>query len=150
MSYLHGIRLSDIISGTARGFDHEKVMKEVGREFSSLHSYGICLGDSKPQNIIISSREKVSFTDLEQASCEGDQAWDLSLLLFYGAKFSLDKIKILNSAKAFLEGYVEQGDRKVVVKTASDRYIRVFLPLVHPDILTSLKELCKSYGKEML
>ena len=142
--YVEGVPLSDILTDRKSLLDFREVECKFGKELARLHGRRIFLGDSKPQNILVNDEGEIFFTDLEQANDMGDPAWDISLFLFYGAKFSLQKDRILSAAEAFIEGYLQEGEKENIVKAASDNYVRIFIPFVLPEILKALTNLCRS------
>lgn len=143
MEYVEGTTLSDLLFGENKGFDVEDVMSRVGELFARLHQHKICLGDSKPQNILIDGEGAIYLTDLEQVNEKGNFAWDVSLLLFYSARFPMRKKRMLRAAEAFKKGYLEHGEAKTMFKSSSARYMRIFAPIVPPDTLKALIDLCR-------
>ncbi len=148
MEFIEGTMFSDLISEGLGEAELEKWMGVVGYELASLHNHGLCLVDSKPQNILVAKDGRIFFTDLEQAKRGGDPAWDIALLLFYSAKFTLKVDRILRAFKAFTKAYVAYGRATDVARAASERYVRVFLPLVLPDTLTAMVKFLRSYRKK--
>jgi aminoglycoside phosphotransferase (APT) family kinase protein len=104
----------------------------------------VVLGDSKPQNWIITRERSMCLTDLEQAGEDGDPSWDVAMMVFYGAKFAFDEQRILSMMRGLVDGYVEEGDAEVVREAGSVKYVGVFAPLVAPQVLRALVDLCKS------
>ncbi len=127
------------------------LVKEVGRKIAEAHQLGVSLGDCKPENIIVTEDGKTCFVDLEQASRNGNQAWDIAEFLYYSGHY----ISPISSgivatviAKNFIEGYLEAGGRKETIKKAgSARYIKVFSVFTPPHVIIAISDLCQKMGK---
>ncbi|NIN52530.1 MAG: hypothetical protein GTN80_05260 [Nitrososphaeria archaeon] len=143
MEYVEGTTLSNLISNKVSDIDLEGVAARVGELLSLLHSHQICLGDAKAQNILVTDEGVIYFTDLEQANQQGNYAWDISLFLFYSARFPTEKGKILRTAESFIKGYGRHGDPAKVAEASSAKYVRIFAPMVLPDTLKSIIDLCR-------
>jgi len=104
------------------------------------------LGDCKPENIIVTRRGELCFVDLEQASRDGNQAWDVAEFLYYSGHYvsplaPTDKIVLV--AKTFLDGYLEGGGNpETVKKAASPRYTKVFSLFTQPHVILAISNLC--------
>jgi len=137
----------------AKGRVHEELflVKEAGRKIAEAHRLGVGLGDCKPENIIITRDGKICFVDLEQASRNGDEVWDLAEFLYYSGHYvpplgATDQIVLL--AKMFLEGYVEAGGSpETVKKVASPRYTKVFSVFTQPHVILALSTLCRKMNQ---
>jgi len=113
------------------------LVKEVGRKIAEVHSLGVSLGDCKPENLVhslgvslgdckpenfIVSKDGIVLLDLEQATRDGNQAWDIAEFLYYSGHYSppmssTDAASII--ARNFIEGYLEAGGKKETVKKAA-------------------------------
>ncbi|RLC33405.1 MAG: hypothetical protein DRZ76_04375, partial [Candidatus Nealsonbacteria bacterium] len=91
---------------------------------------GICLVDSKPQNMLIKKPNQIYITDLEQARMNGDKSWDIALFIFYALKFNIDRKRTEDIVNSFIDGYLEIGDKDTIRSSACSRYTRIFLPIV--------------------
>ncbi len=140
--------IKSILSG--RGETRAKLerVKEAGQQIAKVHQLGVGLGDCKPENIIIGKKEgKLCFVDLEQASRDGDYAWDIAEFLYYSGHYvpplaPTDKIELV--AKTFIEGYIEEkGSRETVRKAASPRYTKVFSIFTQPHVILAISNLCR-------
>jgi len=126
-------------------------VKEVGRKIAEAHRLGVALGDCKPENIVVTKEGKTFFVDLEQATRDGNQAWDVAEFLYYSGHYvspisSAKAAKII--AKNFIEGYLEAGGRKETVKKAgSARYVKVFSVFTPPHVILAVSNLCQTMGK---
>jgi tRNA A-37 threonylcarbamoyl transferase component Bud32 len=116
---------------------------EVGEIIAKVHSHGIQIGDSKPENFLKGPTGAIHIIDLEQARKGGDFAWDIAEFLYYSAHYATAQVPgIRRLAEAFIEGYVGEGDPVCLRKAAGLSYLKVFsfwaLPQVNysiPDIL---------------
>ncbi len=126
-------------------------VKNVGRRIAEAHKLSVALGDCKPENIVVTEDGKTFFVDLEQATREGDQAWDIAEFLYYSGHY----ISPISSAKAartiaknFIEGYLEAGGkRENVNKAKSARYVKVFSVFTPPHVIFAVSDTCKKMGK---
>lgn len=126
------------------------IIKEVGRKIAQAHSLGVSLGDCKPENFIVKNDEIV-LLDLEQATRNGNQAWDIAEFLYFTGHYS-SPISSANIAciiaKNFLEGYLEAGGKKENVKNAaSARYTKVFSVFTPVHVLLAISNICQKLGK---
>jgi tRNA A-37 threonylcarbamoyl transferase component Bud32 len=129
------------------------LVKEVGQKIAEAHSLGVSLGDCKPENFIV-TKDQVFFLDLEQATRDGNQAWDLAEFLYYSGHYS-PPMSSTNAAsiiaRNFIEGYLEAGGKKdTVKKAASARYTKVFSVFTPPHVLLAISNICQKMGKELV
>jgi tRNA A-37 threonylcarbamoyl transferase component Bud32 len=153
--FIQGKNLGEIIkrSVSTGQTDEEEasMMRDAGRRVAQVHKLGVAIGDCKPENIIIADNGKTYFIDLEQASKDENQAWDIAEFLYYTGHyttlFSNNKaIEFL--AKEFILGYIEAGgDKKNVREAGSGRYTKVFRVFTLPSVISTLSNLCKENGK---
>jgi tRNA A-37 threonylcarbamoyl transferase component Bud32 len=148
--------IEEFISGT--GFDEiakrclnsgngdlcAEIMK-LGEEISRVHATGVSLGDSKPDNAILDGSGKIWFVDLEQASQGGSPAWDLAEFLYYCGHYTLRWGRMKPLTRAFLDGYLKIGEKKVVREISSSKYKRIFGVLTAPHILMGISKVSRSY-----
>ncbi len=125
------------------------LMKQVGRKIAEAHSLGVSLGDCKPENFLV-TKDGVVFLDLEQATRDGNQAWDIAEFLYYAGHYS-PPISSANAAgtiaESFIEGYLEAGGKKETVKqAASARYTKVFSVFTPPHVLFAISSICQKMG----
>ncbi|MDH5690027.1 MAG: hypothetical protein OEY81_01180 [Candidatus Bathyarchaeota archaeon] len=129
------------------------LVKEVGRKIAEAHSLGISLGDCKPENFIV-TKDEIVLLDLEQATRDGNQAWDIAEFLYYSGHYS-PPMSSTNAAgiiaRNFIEGYLEAGGKKETVKkAASARYTKVFSVFTPPHVLLAISNICQKMGKELV
>ncbi len=126
------------------------LIRQVGRKIAEVHKLGVSLGDCKPENIIITREGRPCFVDLEQASRDGNQAWDIAEFLYYSGHYA-SPISPADSAELitteFIEGYLEAGGKKETVKKAgSPRYTKVFTVFTPPHVILAISNTCKKTG----
>jgi tRNA A-37 threonylcarbamoyl transferase component Bud32 len=140
-----------IISSKEKAREEIALVKETGRKIAEAHRLGVVLGDCKPENIVVTKDGKTFFVDLEQASRDENQAWDVAEFLYYSGHYisplsSTKPARII--AKNFVEGYLEAGGRKETVKKAgSARYVKVFSVFTPPHVIMTISNLCQVMGK---
>jgi Kae1-associated kinase Bud32 len=153
MEYIEGENLSTAIKriDTAKSMekaerDLEKIAR-VGETFAQVHSLNVTLGDTKPENVIVGSDGKIYLLDFEQASYDGDKAWDVAVFLYYAGHYlqplySADKAESL--AKAFISGYLKGGgDVATIKKAGNSKYTRIFSVFTMPSIILAVSNVCK-------
>ncbi|MBA7474632.1 hypothetical protein ES707_09986 [subsurface metagenome] len=128
------------------------LVRAVGRKIAEVHSLGVSLGDCKPENFIV-SKDDIVLLDLEQATRDGNQAWDIAEFLYYSGHYS-PPLSSTNAAsiiaRNFIEGYLEAGGKKETVKkAASARYTKVFSVFTPPHVLLAISSICQKMGKEL-
>ncbi len=139
-----------IISSKEKATDEAALVRKVGRKIAEAHRLGVAFGDCKPENIIIAKDEKTYFVDLEQATRDGNQAWDVAEFLYYSGHyvfpiFPSDSAELI--AREFVGGYLEAGGKKEIVKrAASARYTKVFSVFTPPHVVLAISNICKKMG----
>jgi len=126
--FVDGENLSNAIS---RKF--YEVVEQVGQEIGRLHSKGITLGDSKPDNMIFTEKG-LFFTDLEQAKFGGDKTWDLAEFLNYSLAFTFDVDAAGKVVSLFSRGYLRYGVREDLERVKQTKYSIIFKPIVTPKV----------------
>jgi tRNA A-37 threonylcarbamoyl transferase component Bud32 len=154
--FVEGENLSKIIqrllSSVEKADDKVALIRKVGRTIAEAHGLGVALGDCKPENIIVGKDGTPYFVDLEQASRDGNQAWDVAEFLFYSGHYvspisPADAAQLV--AREFIEGYLEAGGRKETIRKAgSARYTKVFSIFTPPHVILAISNLCKKMGSE--
>jgi tRNA A-37 threonylcarbamoyl transferase component Bud32 len=128
------------------------LVKEAGRKIALAHQFGVGFGDCKPENIIVTKEGKLCFVDLEQASRDGNQAWDIAEFLYYSGHYvppiaPADRITLMT--RVFLEGYIEGGGNpETVKKAASPRYTKVFSLFTQPHVTLAISNLCRKANQK--
>jgi tRNA A-37 threonylcarbamoyl transferase component Bud32 len=149
--FIEGKRLTEIIkrviSSKEKSIAEVALVREVGRKIAEAHRLGVSLGDCKPENIIVTKDGKTCFVDLEQATRNGNQAWDVAEFLYYSGHY-VSPISTADAAatiaKEFIGGYLEAGGKQETVKKAGfARYTKVFSIFTPPQVLLAVSNICK-------
>jgi tRNA A-37 threonylcarbamoyl transferase component Bud32 len=128
-----------------------ELIREAGKSIAKVHRTGVALGDCKPENFILSKNGKLYFIDLEQASREGNQTWDVAEFLYYSGHHvpplaSANLAELV--ARTFIDAYFEAGGKKENVKdAASPRYTKVFSIFTQPHVILAISNLCRKIGE---
>ncbi len=146
--------VKQILSKEQKYGDKASLIREVGRKIAMAHRLGVAIGDCKPENFILSKDGKTYFLDLEQATRDGNQAWDIAEFLYYSGHYAPP----LSSAEAtefmateFIRGYLDAGGKAETVKKAgSVRYTKVFSIFTPPHVILAISNLCKKLGEKHL
>jgi tRNA A-37 threonylcarbamoyl transferase component Bud32/predicted nucleotidyltransferase len=140
--YVEGERFSDIVQDILVGRSHETLTVErFGEAIGIIHRAGFALGDSKATNVIVTRDGSLFyFTDLEQATEGGDQAWDIAAFIYYQAKLSLKETGMKTVAGAFLEGYRRINGPENISRAKNPKYMVPFRPITVPQVLRTVRE----------
>jgi tRNA A-37 threonylcarbamoyl transferase component Bud32 len=126
------------------------VIKAVSKLIAETHKLNVALGDCKPENIIVTREGKPCFVDLEQASRNGNQPWDIAEFLYYMGHYVSPLASAETAeeiAKTFIEGYLGAGGKtETVRKAASPKYTKVFSIFTQPHVMLVLSNLCRKTG----
>ena len=154
MEYIDSESLSESIKRVATSKDTanlEDVLKKVGKVgeiFAHVHSSNISLGDTKPDNVLIQQDGTIFLIDFEQASQDGDKAWDIAVFLYYSGHYLqpfYSKFKAESVAKAFIDGYLKEGGNANNIRDAgAPKYTRVFSIFTQPPMLRAISDVCKN------
>jgi len=140
-----------MISSKERAGKEAAIVKDVGRTIAEAHRLGVSLGDCKPENFVVTKDGRTFFVDLEQATRNGNQTWDIAEFLYYSGHYvsPISSAKVASIiAKNFIEGYLEAGGKKEnVKKAASARYVKVFSLFTPPHVIVAMSNLCQRMGK---
>jgi len=143
--------VKEMLSGGKEKLANVGLIRAVGRKIAKIHRIGVSLGDCKPENILVTTSGELCFVDLEQATRDGDQSWDVAEFLYYLGHY-VPPISTSEAAelvaKEFIEGYLEAGGKKEVIRNAgSAKYTKVFSIFTLPHIIFAISNLCKKTGK---
>ncbi len=156
--FVDGEQLSETVKQIIASSSNENkerkkdIILAVGREIAKAHLLGVALGDCKPENIVVTKDDKICFLDLEQATRNGNQPWDIAEFLYYSGHYILpthpdEAARIICSS--FIKGYVEAGGKKENVrKAASAKYTKVFSIFTLPHIILLMANICRTMGEE--
>jgi Kae1-associated kinase Bud32 len=150
MEYIEGENLSQAIKRIDMATMNQTFEKELtnlnkaGELLAKVHSHGIVLGDSKPENMLVKKDGTIFMIDFEQAvqDVDGDKAWDVAVFLYYAGHFLQPlhgNAKAESIAKAFINGYLKAGgDIEVINKAALPKYARVFSIFTMWNIISTI------------
>ena len=153
MEYIEGEDLSNAIKRIGTSMSRKKIDKDlakiakVGEMFAHVHSLKVTLGDTKPENVIVDPNGKIYLLDFEQASHDGDKAWDVAVFLYYSGHYlqpmhSNGKAEFIT--KAFVKGYLKGGgDVSTIRRAGNAKYTRVFSVFTMPSIMLAMSNVCK-------
>ncbi len=157
MEFIEGESLSLAIkrySTDDAGVEVLDTVKKVGETMAKAHRYGITLGDTKPDNVLVKDGGEIYLIDFEQAQQGGDRAWDIAVFLYYCGHY-LQPFDSSSNGKAgfitgaFIEGYLlGGGDVGDVRKAALPKYTRVFSVFTMPAIMAATVDVCKKAEKQ--
>jgi tRNA A-37 threonylcarbamoyl transferase component Bud32 len=153
MDYVTGETASRIIKSVAeskRGRSTKKnlkIIERIGRKLAKVHGIGVALGDTKPENILIDKNGSIYLLDFEQASRNGDQAWDIAEFLYYAGHDIPPSAETRTAeiiAETFIAGYLDAGGKAEIVKRAAGpKYTKVFSIFTLPHIMIAISSACK-------
>jgi len=153
MEYIEGENLVNAIRRIATAKSGKKTepdlakIEKVGEVYAKVHALNITLGDTKPENVIVAPDDKIYMLDFEQASHDGDKAWDVAVFLYYSGHFlqpmySNGKAEAI--ANAFVSGYLKGGgDAGTIKKAGASKYTRIFSVFTMPSIMLAMSNVCK-------
>jgi tRNA A-37 threonylcarbamoyl transferase component Bud32 len=152
MEFIEGEDLSRAIKriAKAKGREAEKDLakiEKVGEIYAQVHALKVTLGDTKPENVIFDPDDNGYLLDFEQASHDGDKAWDIAVFLYYAGHYlqplySNSKAEAI--AKAFVNGYLKGGgDVGTIKKAGNSKYTRIFSVFTMPSIMLAMSNVCK-------
>ena len=153
--FVEGENLTEVMKRVmAKGQEAGKeleLIREAGKRIAEVHRLSVALGDCKPENLILANNGKLYFVDLEQASRDGNQTWDVAEFLYYSGHYvpplaSANLAELI--AKTFIDGYLEAGGKKEnIKKAASPRYTKVFSIFTQPHVILAISNLCRKIGE---
>jgi Kae1-associated kinase Bud32 len=155
MEFVEGENLSNAIKRIAMAQNGESVKKElefirqVGELYSKVHALNVVLGDTKPENVMVDKDGKLYLLDFEQASRDGDKAWDVAEFLYFSGHYlpNNGEHKAEAIAKAFISGYLRTGGNAGVIRKAGiQKYTRVFSIFTLPSIIRIMSNVCRKTG----
>jgi tRNA A-37 threonylcarbamoyl transferase component Bud32 len=122
-----------------------ELAESLGETLARIHSVGVSVGDSKPENFVTRDRD-VYVVDLEQAGKRKDYAWDIAELLFYAGHYSVNPApprSLIETVQAFIQGYARKGDASELKRAAGVRYVKVFSLWTHTSIILEISKMLR-------
>ena len=144
-SYVPGDQLSSLLgpfAGLPQAGQRERdAAYNAGVLVSGAHEQEVALGDTKPENFLVDRKGNATLVDLEQGRFRGDVSWDAAEFLYYSGHYWLTYNRDLaNFVDAFIKGYLEHGEGRVLKSAASPKYVRVFSIWTPPLIINSIRK----------
>ena len=144
--------VNHIVSYQGKTEEEQAFIQKMGEKIARVHSFGVVLGDCKPENIIVTHEGDIAFLDLEQANRDGNKPWDIAEFLYYSGHY-VSPIGNANAveqlAKDFIEGYQRGGGKRELVKKAgSAQYTKVFSIFTPPRVIFAISSICKNIDKQ--
>ncbi len=154
MEFIDGENLTQAIKRISSAEDWQTfatdltLISKAGELMAQIHANQITLGDTKPENMLVKPDGSIYLIDFEQATREGDEAWDVAVFLYFAGHFippsngGSGKAECI--AQAFIDGYLKGGgDCKIVRNAALPKYTRVFRIYTMWSIITAISNVCK-------
>ena len=143
--YIEGEMLSDVIDSVLRNKSSDtSAITQFGEALCKLHASGCTMVDTKPSNMLVSNG-RIYFTDLEQFDFSDDKPWDVICFIYYSVKFTSNEEGARKVVRAFLDGYMQDGNVSVIKKALSKKYVPVFYPALVLGVVTAVRDEIKSY-----
>jgi tRNA A-37 threonylcarbamoyl transferase component Bud32 len=157
MEFISGVGLEQFVKRIGNAKKDENVQQELsmisraGEILAQVHSRGIALGDTKPENMLVKADGSIYLIDFEQASQitqKGDKAWDIAVFLYYSGHYmqplNNGNARAESFTKAFIDGYLKTGgDVKDVQKAGASKYTRVFGIFTMWSIISAIAKVCR-------
>lgn len=143
-TYVEGETLLD--AWLEKNPERDVFAEEVGHVLASVHRVGGRLGDCKPESFIKTSDGKIFITDVEQASFDGDPAWDLMELIFYPGHY-LEADEAASLAEHVVKGYANVGDTGVIARCLKTSYVRTMSLWTPPWVVKEISDRVKRFLK---
>lgn len=153
MEFIEGENLGQAIKRIVLAGSHDKMdelskIEQAGVTLAKVHALNMTLGDTKPENMMLSPDGKFYLIDFEQATQNGDKSWDIAVFLYFaGTYFQPFSSNGIAKAivQAFLSGYLKGGGNlKDLKKVADGKYTRVFSVFTMPAIIKVIVDTCKN------
>jgi len=143
--YIEGEMLSDIIDSILQNRSSDtSAITQFGKALCKLHASGCTVGDTKPSNMLLSNG-RIYFTDLEQFAFSDEAPWDVICFIYYSIKFTSNEEGARKVVRAFLDGYMQDGNVSVIKKALSRKYVPTFYPALVLGVIAAVRDEIKSY-----
>ena len=153
MEFIEGESLSLAIKRVATATNGENTDRDMamigkaGEILAQVHSHNMSLGDTKPENMLVKPDGTIFLIDFEQATRDGDKAWDIAVFLYFSGHYIQPfdgNAKAEAIAKAFIDGYLRAGGHpRDVQKAGLSKYTRVFSIFTMPATIMAISNICK-------
>jgi len=142
--YIEGEMLSDIIDSILQNKSSDtSAITHFGEALCKLHANGCTIGDTKASNMLLSNG-RIYFTDLEQFAFSDDKPWDVICFIYYSVKFTSNEEGARKVVRAFLDGYMQDGNVSVIQKALSKKYVPTFYPALVLGVITAVRDEIRS------
>ncbi len=143
--YIEGKQIVELVKESVMSSrlssQEEKVIRDVGASMARVHSLGVGIGDTKPENFILGADQKVYALDLEQAKKGGDPVWDIAEFLYYSGHYGVGASGGLHEfVKSFIEGYSLVGNVISLRRASGLNYLKVFSFWTAPPIIREISQ----------
>ena len=153
MEFIDGKGLDQAVKRIARAKKHENVgadlaqISKAGEILARVHSHDITLGDTKPEYMLVKADGNIYLIDFEQATQNGDKAWDVAVFLYYCGHyippFNGGNYKAECIAQAFINGYLKAGGDCTTIKEAGlYKYTRIFSVFTMWSTISTIADVC--------
>jgi tRNA A-37 threonylcarbamoyl transferase component Bud32 len=147
--YVEGKNIHDVFENCLEDdyldSDRKRIAHCIGRTLAEIHAAGITIGDSKPENLVLSENDRLFFVDLEQARKKGDLAWDIAEFLYFAGHHPMIMTGALKDfTESFVDGYEKYGKRESLRKAGGINYAKVFSFWTPPQIIYEMSTILKS------
>ena len=157
MEFIEGEGINETVKRIATAKKGENVDAELARISKAseilgrVHSLGITLGDTKPENMLVKADGSIYLIDFEQASQvaqKGDKAWDIAVFLYYSGHYmqplNEGNVRAESFTKAFIDGYLKGGGDVTDIQNAgASKYTRVFGIFTMWSIISAIANVCR-------
>lgn len=143
--YIEGKQIVELVKESVMSSrlssQEEKVIRDVGASMARIHSLGVGIGDTKPENFILGADQKVYALDLEQAKKGGDPVWDIAEFLYYSGHYGVGASGGLHEfVRSFIEGYSLVGNVSWLRRASGLNYLKVFSFWTAPPIIREISQ----------
>lgn len=143
--YVEAKSYDNIIKSCYESNTVEKSLILLGRCFGRIHNLGIALCDTKPSNFLYED-DKICVVDLEQTRFgkRNELAWDIAEFLYYSAINRNNFEPLSKILSQFISGYLETGEKNILLLASNKKYMMPFSIFVLPNILFRINRLIKN------
>jgi tRNA A-37 threonylcarbamoyl transferase component Bud32 len=131
--------------------NQSKIIRRVGELLAKIHSSGLTMGDSKPENFVKEDDESLTIIDLEQGAISSNPTWDIAEFLYFSGHYvrPLDSLQgIRQLTKDLIHGYLEGGGEEDKIEEVSGlKYSKVFALITMPQVLYQISDICRNIKK---